>query len=199
MPIATIFAGTDTARRTSVFACALTAAVLQLSGCAKTPPPPPPVEVAIIQMQPRAATVTEDFVAQTEARDAIEIRPRVGGLLEKQTAVDGERVHRGQLLFTIDAQPYIAALAQAMHGWTNASLPDPPQVAVVLDGIVAASRAARTVTPRADDLAGQAASVQGALARLQITVAQATGRRDQASAALESAIADVQTVNADAP
>lgn len=96
-------------------ACLIVAAGLALAGagCAKQAPPPPPAEVAVIRVQPRAATVTEDYVAQTEARETIEIRPRVGGLLDKQAAVEGDHVARGQLLFVIDPQPYIAALAQA--------------------------------------------------------------------------------------
>jgi membrane fusion protein, multidrug efflux system len=89
------------------------AALALVSACSKPPPTPPPVDVAVITVVPRAATVTEDHVAQTEARNAIEIRPRVGGLLEKQNVVDGQRVLQGQLLFVIDSQPYIAALAQA--------------------------------------------------------------------------------------
>jgi membrane fusion protein (multidrug efflux system) len=87
--------------------------VLAAAACSKPPPVPPPVDVAVITVTPRAAIVTEDHVAQTEARNAIEIRPRVGGLLEKQNVVDGQRVHRDELLFVIDSQPYIAAQAQA--------------------------------------------------------------------------------------
>ncbi|HSB96622.1 MAG TPA: efflux RND transporter periplasmic adaptor subunit [Spongiibacteraceae bacterium] len=93
--------------------CIALMGLLNLVGCSKTAPTSPPVDVAVITMVPRAATVTEDHVAQTEARNAIEIRPRVGGLLEKQNVVDGQRVRQGELLFVIDSQPYIAAQAQA--------------------------------------------------------------------------------------
>jgi len=86
---------------------------LACGACSHEAPPPPPAEVAVIRVQPREATITEDYVAQTEAREAIEIRPRVGGLIEKQAAVEGDKVKRDQLLFVIDPQPYIAALAQA--------------------------------------------------------------------------------------
>lgn len=117
MPIGNHTGSAKTAMQKTAFYFALAASGLtlglQLEGCAKKQPPPAPVEVATIQIAPRAATVTEDFVAQTEARNTIEIRPRVGGLLEKQTAVDGEQVKKGQMLFAIDPQPYIAALAQA--------------------------------------------------------------------------------------
>lgn len=84
-----------------------------MAACSKPAPPATAVDVAVIKIVPRNAIVTEDHVAQTEARNTIEIRPRVGGLLEKQNVLDGEHVRRGQLLFVIDSQPYIAALAQA--------------------------------------------------------------------------------------
>ncbi|MDB6062742.1 MAG: efflux transporter periplasmic adaptor subunit [Verrucomicrobiaceae bacterium] len=87
--------------------------VALLSDCSKPAPPPAAIDVTTIKLTPRAATVTETFVGQTEARNTIEIRPRVGGLLEKQIANDGQTIKKGDPLFVIDSQPYIAALAQA--------------------------------------------------------------------------------------
>jgi len=87
---------------------------LLLAGCGKKgPAAPPPVEVSTVIATPQAATVAEDYVAQTEAVNTVEIRPRVGGVLEKQVPIEGERVQVGALLFIIDQQPYVAALAQA--------------------------------------------------------------------------------------
>ena len=90
----------------------LTVAVLL--GCSghKTPPPPAP-EVSVLTVKPGPATFTEDYVAQTEAINTVEIRPRVGGVLEKQLPIEGERVKAGEMLFVIDPQPYIEALAEA--------------------------------------------------------------------------------------
>ncbi|WP_292997364.1 efflux RND transporter periplasmic adaptor subunit [Nevskia sp.] len=86
-----------------------------LSACsdAKAPPPPAPIAVVTQAIEPRAITVTEDYVARTEAQNEVEIRPRVGGLLEMQASPEGARVRKGQLLFVIDSQPYEAARAQA--------------------------------------------------------------------------------------
>jgi membrane fusion protein (multidrug efflux system) len=83
------------------------------TGCSKPAPAPAPVDVTTLKLVPRAATVTEFFVGQIEARNTIEIRPRVGGLLEKQVAADGQAIKQGDPLFVIDSQPYKAALAQA--------------------------------------------------------------------------------------
>ncbi len=93
----------------------LCAALPAISACSSKPPPavPPPVEVTVLVATPRAATVTQDYVAQTEAKNAVEIRPRVGGLLESEAAAEGTHVRKGELLFTLDSQPYEAAFAQA--------------------------------------------------------------------------------------
>ncbi len=100
-------------REMRVFLCAI-AAVFFLGGCGKkAPPAPPAVDVAVVTVVPQPATVTEDYVAQTEAVNTVEIRPRVGGVLEKQVPIEGERLKAGELLFVIDQQPYIAALSQA--------------------------------------------------------------------------------------
>lgn len=98
---------------------------LLLAACSKAPPPPPaPVEVSVYEVTPRAVTVSEDYVAQTEALNAVEIRPRVGGLLDSQVVTEGAHVKKGQLLFTIDPQPYEAAVAQAKAavGQTHAAM-----------------------------------------------------------------------------
>ncbi|GAC1627234.1 MAG: efflux RND transporter periplasmic adaptor subunit [Nevskia sp.] len=102
-------------RRVSrTFLVPLTASLLLAACSGKTAPPPPaPVDVSVITATPRPASTSIDYVAQTEALNTVEIRPRVGGLLESEAVQEGSPIHKGQLLFTIDAQPYEAALAQA--------------------------------------------------------------------------------------
>ena len=94
--------------------CGSALLVLGLVACSKAEPPAPPtVQAAVLQMQPQPATVTVEYVAQLDASNTVEIRPRVGGLLEKQVAVEGQAVKKGQVLFVIDRQPYVVALEQA--------------------------------------------------------------------------------------
>jgi membrane fusion protein (multidrug efflux system) len=89
-------------------------AVLSIFACSKnTAQAPPAVAVSAITVTPHPVTFPEDYVGQTEAVNAVEIRPRVGGMLEKRVPIEGEPVKAGQLLFVIDREPYIAALAQA--------------------------------------------------------------------------------------
>lgn len=84
------------------------------SGCGRSSPPPSRgVPVNAIRITPHPVSVPLDYPAQLEASNTVEIRPRVGGVLERQEAVEGQRVRTGQILFVIDRQPYEAALAQA--------------------------------------------------------------------------------------
>jgi len=73
--------------------------------------PPPEVQVSL----PINAQVTdyEDFPGRIAAVNAVEIRARVTGYLEKVNFRDGSNVTKGDLLFEIDARPYEAELARA--------------------------------------------------------------------------------------
>jgi membrane fusion protein (multidrug efflux system) len=102
---------------TGIRIAALACLVLLGAACSKAAPPAPhPVDVATVVVRPHPATFPEDFVAETEAINAVEIRPRVGGMLVHRVPVEGEQVKAGQLLFVIDREPYIAALAQMKAG-----------------------------------------------------------------------------------
>ena len=93
---------------------ALLGAALLISGCGRsTPPPSIGVPVNAVRIAPHPVSVPLEYPAQLEASNTVEIRPRVGGVLERQEAVEGQRVKAGQILFVIDRQPYLAALAQA--------------------------------------------------------------------------------------
>jgi membrane fusion protein (multidrug efflux system) len=107
----------DTFRRAPAACLALAFGVssLVLSGCKGTTPPqpPPPPEVSVLDVSARSVTVYNEYVAQTQAPDTIEIRSQVTGLLERQAFTDGARVKKGDLLYVIDQRPFQAQLAQA--------------------------------------------------------------------------------------
>src|SRR5512138_421991 len=95
----------------SIFALAGLAAG---TGCSPSAPPPPAAaKVTFVTVQPQARTVTNDYPARIEASNTVEIRPRVGGLLLRQAAIEGKSVKRGETLFIVDPAPYEAALAEA--------------------------------------------------------------------------------------
>jgi len=86
------------------WALALSFASLALSGCKGNaqPPTPPATEVSVIEVKPGPVTVYDEYVAQTQAPDTIEIRSQVTGLLERQAFADGSRVMKGDVLYRAD-------------------------------------------------------------------------------------------------
>src|SRR3954453_16829384 len=87
--------------------------VLVLAGCsperaAEGSLPPPTVTVA----SPVARDVTDyaDFTERTAAVDAVKVRARVWGHLQKINFAEGAEVKKGDLLFVIDRRPYEAAV-----------------------------------------------------------------------------------------
>src|SRR5262245_21685120 len=56
---------------------------------------------------------TVELLGRIEAKETVEIRARVTGLLAKVHFKEGEQVKKGQLLFELDAEPFQALLRQA--------------------------------------------------------------------------------------
>ncbi|WP_264586497.1 MULTISPECIES: efflux RND transporter periplasmic adaptor subunit [unclassified Sphingobium] len=104
-------------QRTFLIAFALHA----LAACSEKAPPPPPTPQVIIA-KPFSRNVADwvDYAGRFEAVDAIDVRPRVSGLLQSVHFKDGQSVTRGQLLFTLDQRPFAARLAQARAGVARA-------------------------------------------------------------------------------
>jgi membrane fusion protein (multidrug efflux system) len=116
-------------RAVLVLSAVVAAASVTLEGCrseAQTAAPAPP-EVMVVEARRAPATAYNEYVAQTQAPDTIEIRSQVTGLLERQAFADGARVKKGDVLYVIDQRPFEAqraqakaALAQAQANLTNA-------------------------------------------------------------------------------
>ncbi|MDD4914559.1 MAG: efflux RND transporter periplasmic adaptor subunit [Methylococcales bacterium] len=73
--------------------------------------PPPVVKVA--QPLSRNATEWDEYTGRVEAINAVDVRARVGGYLEKVNFTAGAKVNKGDLLFQIDPRPYKAQLNYA--------------------------------------------------------------------------------------
>jgi len=87
-----------------------------VAGCDRGPDTaaaPPPIEVGVVEVSSGPVTVYEEYVAQTEAPNTIELRAQITGLLERQVVPDGAQVEAGDLLYEIDPRPIQAALEQA--------------------------------------------------------------------------------------
>lgn len=59
-------------------------------------------------------------VGRIEAKERIELAPRVSGYIEERSFVEGGRVEKDQLLFRIEKAPYIIALQQAQANLVGA-------------------------------------------------------------------------------
>lgn len=74
----------------------------------------PPSEVTVTTATREALPVTWEYVGQTAGSREVEVRARVTGILMSRNFKEGERVRKGQSLFTIDPKPFEAALARAV-------------------------------------------------------------------------------------
>jgi membrane fusion protein (multidrug efflux system) len=74
---------------------------------------PPPPAVVVTEVVQKSMPIYSEFVAQTDARETVEIRARVQAFLEAQHFTEGTIVKKDQLLFTLDKREYQAKLQQA--------------------------------------------------------------------------------------
>ena len=74
-----------------------------------------PSAVPVTAIEARLTSVPAEILAigQTEGLHEVEVRARVGGILERRLYREGEPVQAGQPLFQIERAPYEIALAQA--------------------------------------------------------------------------------------
>jgi len=93
-------------------ACALVAGCGQQQPQQQQAAPPPPA-VTVATPNERTITDHDEYVGRFVAVDAVEIRARVSGYLDKIHFKDGQMVKEGDLLFTIDKRPFQTALDQA--------------------------------------------------------------------------------------
>jgi membrane fusion protein, multidrug efflux system len=83
------------------------------SSDAATPPHATPLpEVMVSTPLERQVDSKLGFLGQFSAIEQVELRAQVGGTLTGVYFKDGDIVHKGDLLFTIDARPYEIRLAQ---------------------------------------------------------------------------------------
>ena len=86
---------------------------LALAACRETPPALPPPGVTVAAAVGRDVADWDEFTGHFDAVDAVEVRPRVAGVVERVAFVEGAMVHRGDVLFVIDRRPYEAEVARA--------------------------------------------------------------------------------------
>ncbi len=105
--------GTTVLRRPTPILLILLAAAT-VAGCGSSEPPPaPPPEIPVITPIQRDQPIALDMVGETMGSVDIPIRARVEGFLEGMSFQEGWPVKKGQLLYSIDPQPFEAAVVEA--------------------------------------------------------------------------------------
>jgi RND family efflux transporter MFP subunit len=92
------------------------AACLVLSACdavvAQDSSAQSPPSVSVVAAVQRSVPPRELFSTRLEATQTVELRPQVGGTLQKVHFREGQTVRKGELLFTLDARPLQAEVAR---------------------------------------------------------------------------------------
>ena len=70
-------------------------------------------EIATITLSPQSADLQSTYPATIKGKTDIEIRPQVTGFITKVLVDEGQRVRKGQTLFTLDQVTFQAAVDQA--------------------------------------------------------------------------------------
>jgi membrane fusion protein (multidrug efflux system) len=92
--------------------------VLTLTGCGQQsskggPPQGGPPEVAIVEVKLERVAITTELTGRTSAYLVAEVRPQVGGIIQKRLFNEGADVKAGSVLYQIDPATYQAAYASA--------------------------------------------------------------------------------------
>lgn len=74
---------------------------------------PPPPEVSVVAIEPQRVAVITELPGRTVAYRVAEVRPQVGGIVQKRLFQEGMEVKAGQQLYQIDPATYQAAVASA--------------------------------------------------------------------------------------
>jgi RND family efflux transporter MFP subunit len=115
MQAAHLQSGGSSAASRFVFSSVL--ALSLLAGCGQGgagpggPNGPPTVSVAPVTQ--RTVQEFDEFTARLEATESVEVRSRVAGTLQQVHFREGQRVSKGDVLYTIDPRPFAAEVARA--------------------------------------------------------------------------------------
>lgn len=72
-----------------------------------------PVPVTVIVVQPETLPIASEWIATLDGYVNAQIRPQVSGYLIKKTYAEGASVRKDEVLFEIDARPFMTELTRA--------------------------------------------------------------------------------------
>lgn len=106
--------------------CLLLIAWISTVGCSQekeqSAQAPPPPEVSVVVLEGQEVPIHFEFVGQVYGHKDIAIRARVEGFLEGIHFEEGSPVEKGQLLYTLESQPFEAEVAAKMSGVAEAKI-----------------------------------------------------------------------------
>lgn len=166
---------------------AAAAAVILTTACAtqaESAATPMTPTVGVVAAEHRTIPLETMYTGRVEAVHTVELRPRVGGALDKVLFREGSAVRQGAPLFQIDQRPYSIALrrAEADAATVDAQL----------------TRAWEELQ-RGERLAAADAVSREELERRRAEVATLEGRRDAARAAVQEASLNLEFTTVHAP
>ncbi|MDP3841681.1 MAG: efflux RND transporter periplasmic adaptor subunit [Oxalobacteraceae bacterium] len=92
--------------------CAGLAGCSQGSSEAKAQAAAGPPPVSVVPATKRVVQEFDEFTARLEAVDTVDVRARVAGTLDKVHFREGQKVKKGDVLFTIDPRPFALEVAR---------------------------------------------------------------------------------------
>lgn len=160
-------------------ACALLAA-LSACGVGKEGKPPaaaaaPAPEVGVMAVAPQSVGLSVELPGRTSAFRVAEVRPQVGGILQKRLFTEGGDVAAGAVLYQIDPATYRAALSGAR---------------AQLASVEAQAANAKVIAERAEKL-----FAQKLISQQDHDNAQTTRRRTEADVGIAKAAVEAAEIN----
>lgn len=144
----------------------------------------PAVPVTVALVENRNIVSWQEFSGRLEAIDRVQIRSRVAGAIQSVNFREGALVKAGDLLFTIDPEPYKAAVTQAEGQFASAE---------------ARVKLATTELERGQRLAQSNSISQSDVDQRQNALAEARASLKTAQAALHAAQLELGYTNVRAP
>ena len=184
-------------------------AAMMINGCAEktaasAAPPGGPPEVGVVVVKPQPVPLTTELSGRISAHRVAEVRPQVGGIIQKRLFTEGSDVVAGQVLYQIDAATYQAAYdsAKAAEARADAKLVPARLKATRLHDLVKYKVVslqdyddARAAVQQAEaDVAAAKAAVESARINLDYTVVKApiSGRIGRSSVTTGALVTAVQ-------
>ena len=100
--------------RLITFTLTLIVFVLNTSCVKEEQSQPAPPDIPVFQTTAQEVPIYKEFVGQVYGFKDIAIRARVEGFLEGIHFEEGSRIKKGTLLYTLESQPFEAAVAEKM-------------------------------------------------------------------------------------